>query len=179
MAVWVCLLRAVNLGARNKVSMPVLRTLLEQAGFDDVRTYVQSGNVVVRSSRRSRERVAALVSRTVAEHFGVDTPVVVRTPGELRAVLDWNPFPDAAAEHPRLVQVWHLLATPEPAGVEAVLTADVPERIAVRGDEVVVDFVQSIQGSKVSPAWLARRLGVDGTARNWRTLTALVEMTTA
>ncbi|HLK94315.1 MAG TPA: DUF1697 domain-containing protein [Nocardioidaceae bacterium] len=177
MAVWVCLLRAVNLGARNKVSMPVLRSLLEQAGFDEVRTYVQSGNVIARSSHRSRDRVAALVSSTVAEHFGVDTPVVVRTPQELRAVLDWNPFPDAAAQRPQLVQVCHLLASPEPAGVEAVLAADVPEQIAVRGEEVVVDYGQSIQSSKVSPAWLARRLGVDGTARNWRTLTALVEMT--
>ena len=177
MAVWVCLLRAVNLGARNKVSMPVLRGVLEQGGFDEVRTYVQSGNVIARSSHRSRERVAALVSKAVGEHFGVDTPVVVRTPQELREVLHWNPFPDAAAQRPKLVQVCHLLATPEPAGVESVLAADVPEQIAVRGEEVVVDYGQSIQGSKVSPAWLARRLGVDSTARNWRTLTALVEMT--
>ncbi|MDF2968334.1 MAG: hypothetical protein K0Q93_2112 [Nocardioidaceae bacterium] len=177
MAVWVCLLRAVNLGARNKVSMAVLRDVLEQGGFDEVRTYVQSGNVVARSSHRSRERVAALVRMTVAEHFGVDTPVVVRTPPELREVLAWNPFPDAAAQRPQLVQVCHLLATPEPAAVEAVCAADVPEQIAVRGEEVVVDYGQGIQGSKVSPAWLARRLGVEGTARNWRTLTALVEMT--
>ena len=53
MAVWISLLRAVNLGARNKVSMPVLRGLLEQAGFDEVRTYVQSGNIVTRSSQGS------------------------------------------------------------------------------------------------------------------------------
>ena len=177
MAVWVSLLRAVNLGAHNKVSMPVLRDLLEQSGFADVRTYVQSGNIVTRSSHRSREKVAALIGGVVAEHFGVDTPVVVRTPGELRAVHDWNPFPDAAAERPKLVQVCHLVEPPSPAAVESVLAEDVPEPIAVRGVEVVVDYRDNIQGSRVSPAWLSRRLGVEGTARNWRTLAALVEMT--
>lgn len=177
MAVWVSLLRAVNLGSRNKVPMPLLRDRLEQAGFDEVRTYVQSGNVITRSSHRSREKVAALVGGIVAEHFDVDTPVAVRSPGELRAILDWNPFPESAAEHPRLVQVCHLLETPEQAAVENLLSERVRERIAVRGDEVVIDYGDGIQGSKVSPDWLSRRLGVEGTARNWRTLATLVEMT--
>lgn len=178
MPVWVSLLRAVNLGARNKVSMPVLRELLEQAGFDEVRTYVQSGNIVTRSSHRSPDKVAAVIGGIIAEHFDVDTPVVVRSPQQLRAVLEWNPFPQAAAERPKLVTVCHLLETPKPPDVEALLAEDVPEPIAVRGDELVIDYADGSHGSKVSPAWLARRLKVEGTARNWRTLTALVEMTT-
>ena len=55
---WVCLLRAINLGARNKVGMPQLRKALDAAGFEDVRTYVQSGNVVLRAARRSADEVA-------------------------------------------------------------------------------------------------------------------------
>jgi uncharacterized protein (DUF1697 family) len=177
MTVWVSLLRAVNLGARNKVPMPRLREVLEQAGFDEVRTYVQSGNIVTRSSHRNPDKVAALIADVVAEHFAVDTPVAVRSPKQLRAVLEWNPFPDAAAERPKLVSVVHLLETPKPPDVDALLAEDVPEPIAVRGDELVIDYAESIHGSKVTPAWLARRLKVEGTARNWRTLTALVDMT--
>ncbi|MDQ3591343.1 MAG: DUF1697 domain-containing protein [Actinomycetota bacterium] len=180
MAVWVSLLRGINLGARNKVSMPVLREALTEAGFTDVQTYVQSGNVVTSSRHRRPERVAALVSEVVAARFGINVPVVVRTPAELAAVLEWNPFPAAVAARPKVVQVTHLFGTPAPADVEALLAevAGLPEQVAVRGADVVVDYVDAVHTSKVQGAWLTRRLGgVDGTARNWRTLTALVDLT--
>ena len=180
MTVWVSLLRGINLGARNKVPMPALREALTSAGLTDVRTYLQSGNVVSRSAHRSPTAVARVVHDVVAEQFGLDIPVVARTPAALAAVLAWNPFPEAAAERPKLVQVTHLFGAPREPEVERLLAAaeTLPERVAVRGQEVVVDHGTSIQGSTVHGAWLSKRLGgIDGTARNWRTLTALVEMT--
>ncbi|MDQ3326088.1 MAG: DUF1697 domain-containing protein [Actinomycetota bacterium] len=180
MAVWVSMLRGINLGARNRVPMPALRDALVAADFEDVQTYVQSGNIITSSGHRSRDKVAALVREVVATNFYVDVPVVVRSPAELTSVLAWNPFPDAAAERPKLVQVTHLVTTPAPGDVEILLSAveNMRERIAVRGPEVAVDYVEGIQTSKVQGAWLAKRLGgVDGTARNWRTLTALCELT--
>src|SRR5690242_7668698 len=113
MPTWVSLLRGVNLGARNQVSMPALRTALEADGFADVRTYVQSGNVVARSAHRSPAAVGSAVAAAVRREFGLDVPVVVRSPAELRAVLDWNPFPEDAAGRPTGVQVLHLAAAPE------------------------------------------------------------------
>ena len=176
MPTWVALLRAVNLGARNKVPMPALRTALAGAGFGDVRTYVQSGNVVLDSDRGSADAVGAAVRAVVAEVSAVDTPVVVRRGGELAEVLAWNPFPAAAADRPALVQVVHLTAEPDPAAVEAMLAVDVaPDAVAVRGREAVIAYAESSRNSRTDAA--LRRLKVDGTARNWRTLTALVELT--
>lgn len=100
MAVWVSLLRGVNLGARNKVNMPRLRVALAEAGFDDVRTLVQSGNVIARSRHRSPEKVAKTVHEVIREHFDLEVPVTVRTPGQLREVLDWCPFPAESAREP-------------------------------------------------------------------------------
>jgi len=180
MTVWVSLLRGINLGARNKVPMPSLREALAAAGLRDVRTYVQSGNVVSRSAHRSATAVARVVHDVVADEFDLDIPVLARTPAELAAALEWNPFPDAAAERPKLVHVTHLFEKPRPADVEQLLAAaaPLPERVAIRGLEVVVDTGVGIHGSTVHGAWLSKRLGgIDGTARNWRTLTALVEMT--
>jgi len=180
MTVWVSLLRGINLGARNKVPMPALREALGEAGFGDVRTYVQSGNVVTSSRHRSPERVASTVRAVVAARFGLDVPVVVRSPAALRAVLDWDPFPDASATRPKVVQVAHLFGTPDPADVEALLAAAaaLPERVTVRGEEVVVDYVDAIHTATVQGPWLRARLGgIDATARNWRTLTALCELT--
>lgn len=176
MPTWVALLRAVNLGNVNKVSMPVLREALAEAGFTEVRTYVQSGNVVLDSPLRSPAKVGAAVGRVVHERFGVDTPVVMRTGKQLRAVLDWNPFPEAAADRPQLTYVVHLSGTPAPAAVEKVLAADTaPDAVAVRGQEMVIAYAKTSRESRTATA--LKKIGVDGTARNWRTLTALVELT--
>jgi uncharacterized protein (DUF1697 family) len=173
---WVALLRAVNLGARNKVSMPTLREVLTGAGFTDVQTYVNSGNVVLGSTLRSPAKVGQAVHDLIAEHFGVDTPVMMRTGPQLAAVHDWNPFPDAAADHPNLVAVLHLSGAPEAAAVETFLAGEyAPVRVAHRGEEVVIDWHDRTGRPKVDTA--LKKLGVHATARNWRTLTALTEMT--
>jgi uncharacterized protein (DUF1697 family) len=176
MPTWVALLRAVNLGARNKVPMPALRDALTAAGCTDVRTYVNSGNVVLGSPLRSAAKVGAAVHDVIAEHFGVDTPVMVRTGPQLAAVLAWNPFPAAAADHPNLVAVLHLSGEPAAAAVETFLAGDHgPVRVAHRGAEVVVDWHDRTGTPKADRA--LKKLGVEATGRNWRTLTALVEMT--
>ncbi|HEX6756156.1 MAG TPA: DUF1697 domain-containing protein [Mycobacteriales bacterium] len=178
MPTWVALLRAVNLGRVNKVSMPVLREALTEAGFTNVRTYVQSGNIVLDSPMRSAAKVGAAVGGVVHERFGVDTPVVTRTGRQLAAVLEWNPFPEAVRERAKMVHVVHLAGTPDADKVKALLAADVrPASVAHRGQEVVVDWVDVSGGSAADKA--LKKLGVDGTARNWRTLTALVELTRA
>lgn len=175
MPTWVALLRAVNLGSRNKVPMPRLREVLAEAGFTEVRTYVNSGNVVLDSPRRSPAAVGTAVRGLIAEHFGVDTPVIVRTGAQLAAVRDWNPFPDAAAERPNLVAVLHLSAEPDAAAVGTLLAADhTPVRIAHRGSEVVVDWYD--RTGRPSADRALSRLGVEATARNWRTLTALADL---
>ncbi len=172
------MLRAVNLGARNKVAMPVLRELLAQAGFDDIRTYVQSGNIVTSSPHRSPARVGSLIGAVVKEHFAVDTPVVVRSPLQLADVLAWNPFPEAAAREPKMVQVIHLTGTPDAAAVQGLLAADVgADAVVARGEELVVHYAGGVHASPADRVIRSARLGVEGTARNWRTLTALVEMT--
>ncbi len=173
---WVCLLRAVNLGSHNKVNMPKLREVLTASGFGDVRTYVQSGNVVV-TTDRAADKVSAAVRSVLRDDFGVDVPVVVPSPGQLRAVLDWCPFPDAV-DRPTSVHVIHLAATPAADRVDKALAEDwSPDELAIRGQEAVTRYAEAMHKSRLQHATVLRRLGVDGTARNWRTLTALVDLT--
>jgi uncharacterized protein (DUF1697 family) len=177
MPTWVCLPRALNLGSRNKVNMPRLRDALGEAGFADVRTYVQSGNIVLSSSMRSPARVAAAVGDVLRESFSVDTPVVIRTPAQLQAVALWDPFADQSAERPASVHVLHLETEPDPAALAALLDADWgDDRVAVRGLEIVIAYGQDITASRLQHGPMLKRLGVVGTARNWRTLLALVDL---
>jgi uncharacterized protein (DUF1697 family) len=171
----VALLRGINLGKVNKVSMPALREALTEAGFGNVRTYVNSGNVVLESSLTSAARVSDAVHDVVADRFDLDVPVVVRTGSQLAEVHAWNPFPEAVESRPNLVSVVHLVAKPSAARVREMLAADVaPDQIAARGLEVVVAYAERTGGPRTDKA--LKVLGVDGTARNWRTLSALVDL---
>ena len=177
---WICLPRAINLGPVNKVGMPQLRKALTAAGFDDVRTYVQSGNVVVRSRLRSPATVSRAVRSVLTEEFGVDSPVLVRTPQQIRDVLAWNPFPEQAAASPTTVQVIHLDAEPDPARVRAELAEDwSPDGLAIQGLEACISHSAGMHASRLQHAALLKRLGVGGTARNWRTLTAVAKLLSA
>src|SRR5689334_2822045 len=91
----ILLLRGINLGPNKRVPMPELRTVLGEAGFADVRTYVQSGNVVL-NSRASPAKVAADAERVISERFGFDVSVIARTGEELAEVVARNPLADVA-----------------------------------------------------------------------------------
>jgi uncharacterized protein (DUF1697 family) len=178
MSTWICLLRAINLGARNKVPMPALREALADAGFIDAQTYLQSGNVVLSSRHRTPAAVSEAVRDLVRERFDVDQPVVVRTPEQVGVLIEANPFADAAAERPKLLHVVFLAAEPASDAVDRVHTDDLTRDVVrILGRDMYVDYGESVHASKLSPAYFSRRLGVDGTARNWRTVLALAEMT--
>ena len=178
MPTWICLLRAVNLGSHNKVPMAGLRDALSAHGFRDVRTYVQSGNVVLSSTVRSESKVSDAVRSVLVSEFDVDTPVLVRTPRELADVVAWDPFPEDSASRPQHVYVVHLDAVPDVDRAASVLAQDwSPDGLALRGRELVVRYDDSLSNSRVKQPQVLRRLGTDGTARNWRTLRALHDLT--
>ena len=180
MATWVLLLRAVNLGATNKVSMPVLRELMADAGFTDVRTYVQSGNIVATSKHRSEAAVAKDLRALIKEHFDVDTPVIVRTPRQVAAVVKSNPFPAEVEASEKLVAVvFHDKPLPKDSSV--VEFADsAGEKVLVDGRELYIAYSSSIHQSKLTAAAMRKHLGaIEGTARNWRTVKAVAELAAA
>src|SRR5439155_26258659 len=126
----VVLLRGINIGSRRRVSMPDLRDLLTAAGFEDVQTYVQSGNVVL-SSRMSPQRVARECERHIADGFGLDIAVVVRARDELAGVVTRNPLGRLAVD-PRRYQVTFLDGPLTPDVVRKLEDAVVPpERLVV------------------------------------------------
>jgi uncharacterized protein (DUF1697 family) len=169
----IVLLRGVNLASRNRVAMPALREALAESGFDDVKTYVQSGNVVL-SSRKSPARVAADVERLVAERFGLEIGVVVRTRDELADVVERDPLGKVAG-NPKLYQVTFLAAAPDRdavAKLEALATGG--ERLVASGRELYAWHPNGVGRSKLAARLSARELG--GTARNWKTVTTLLAM---
>lgn len=174
MAGVVLMLRAVNVGSR-RVAMPALRELLSGAGYDDVRTYLQSGNVVL-SSRSDPERLAADVRGLISEHFGFDIPVIVRTRAELEAVLAHNPFPEGQ-EAPKLYWVSFLAGELPPDRAAWLQTrVGIGEYLHVHGREIYAWLPDGVARSKLAAGMAAPGRVVTATARNWRTVQALADM---
>lgn len=169
---WVALLRAVNLGARNKVPMAELRKLLSAAGYGDVRTYIASGNVLLDGPRK-RSTIAGELERLIADAFHVETIAVMRTPKELARVVAGHPFgADTSRSH-----VAFLAAKPDARAAQELNAADhSPDRALLVGADVYLRYPAGVQGSRLSAARLEKLLGVPGTHRNWRTVAALAEL---
>jgi uncharacterized protein (DUF1697 family) len=174
----IVLLRGINLGSRNRIAMPKLRELLEDAGFDDVQTYVQSGNVVL-SSRAAAATVARKCERLIAEELGLEIDVVVRTRNELATVVRRNPLADVA-KNPKRYQVSFLDRKPPTAVLKKLEAVAAPsEQFAAIGREIYAWHPAGVARSKLWAMLAGRGLGVTATARNWTTVTKLLELADA
>jgi uncharacterized protein (DUF1697 family) len=171
----IVLLRGINLGPRNRIAMPALRESLSQAGLEDVSTYLQSGNVVL-STGLAPDKLAAKIRRLIKAEFGLDIAVVARTRDELARVVNGNPL-EEVADNPKRYQVSFLDQPLEPAVVERLSAlATEEERLVASGRELYAWHPDGVARSKLWNALAGSGLGVTATARNWTTVTKLLEM---
>jgi uncharacterized protein (DUF1697 family) len=175
MARQIALLRGINLGPRNRIAMPELRETLGQAGYEDVRTYVQSGNIVLETALTPSELEAA-IETLVAESFGLEIPAVVRTRDELAEVVERNPLAGVATD-PKRYQVSFLSEALEPRRLQELNeVASESERLVAQGRELYAWHPGGVARSKLWAKLAGTRLGVKATARNWNTVETLLAM---
>ncbi|HTK62445.1 MAG TPA: DUF1697 domain-containing protein [Pseudonocardia sp.] len=171
----IVLLRGINLGAAHRVAMKELRERLEGAGYREVSTLLQSGNVVL-AAEDDPATLEAELAPLLRGWFGFDIPVVARSRDELAAVVAGDPFAGRPLD-PKLYQVSFLSAEPDSSPLRALEAAVVaPEELVVVGREIYTWHPNGIARSALAKQISARKLGVEVTARNWRTVTTLLEM---
>ncbi len=174
MNTWIVLLRGINVGGKNRLPMKSLASLLEDIGFSDVRTYIQSGNVVLRSEERDPARLCNLVGKAIAKNFGFEPGVQALTAPELQSIIAANPFPDAVSE-PSSLHVSFPRAAPA-ADLDAMRALATPsEKFAVTASAFYLHAPDGIGRSRLA-ASVEKLLGTEATGRNWRTVTRLAEM---
>ena len=171
---YVALLRGINLGKARQVGMPRLAEMLGARGYENVRTHLRSGNVVLDSALPEAD-LAGDLSAAIGEEFGFDVPVVVRTGQELAAVVAGDPFATIATDPARYL-VTFMAEPPEPAAVDALPPADGDGDYLVRGRELYLWLPDGIQNTPLASWKWDRLLGRPGTARNWNTVVRLAEL---
>jgi uncharacterized protein (DUF1697 family) len=171
----IVLLRGVNVGGRNKLAMPALRDALEASGMENVLTYVQSGNIVLDSSVKA-DALARACEDVIADGFGLDVGVVVRTRAQLAKIVRRDPLGDVADQE-KLYQVSFCAEKPAKEAVDKLAErAAEGERLLLNGREIYAWFPHGVGPSKLAAQLSKQKLGTVVTARNWTTVTKLLAL---
>ncbi len=177
MTACVSLFRGINVGGHQKIKMSELKDLHESLGLRDVSTYVQSGNVVFTTDEPDLAQLPQQIERGFEQRFGIHAEAIVRTSTELREIMEKNPFQNQQAKEPKWVVVMFLAARPEKTAWEALANSYAGhEEFSLIGKEMYLYYPNGIGRSKLSGAFIERKLKMAGTARNWNTVTQILEM---
>jgi len=177
MPVIISMLRAVNLGAHNRIAMEALRDVYASLKLVDVRTYVQSGNVLFKTEEREIDTLVAKIQDAVERRFKFRPDVIVRTAAELRGVVARNPFARRRGIEPSRLLVTFLGNDPGDAAREQIrkLKTD-PEEVRIDGRELYTYFPNGMARPKLSWTVIERILKTSGTGRNWNSVTKMLEI---
>ena len=173
MAIWIALLRGINVGGRNKIKMAELREALEQSGLDNVETYIQSGNLIF-DSTSTRIENEQLIHESIRERWTYDVPVMAVKASELRKSASANPFPsrDIVSIHLTILE-----KKPTRQLVSAVESLDIgDDEVVVKGRHVYLCLAHGYAKTKLNNGFLESKFQCKATTRNWKTVTKLVEL---
>lgn len=172
---YIALIRGINVTGNNMLPMKSLAALMGRLGCQDVRTYLQSGNAVFESNETNRDRLCSALTAAIQKAHGFAPRVMLLTASELRRAAKANPFPQAADNH-KLVHLYFLADRASKADLQAIgACATSGELFALKGKVFYLHTPNGFGVSKVAER-AERLLGVAATARNWRTVSALIEM---
>jgi len=174
----IAILRGINVGGKRKILMVDLKKILSKLGFEDMQTYIQSGNVIFNSTRKHDDlEFANEIEQSISNKYGFDVPVIVKTENKLNEAISSNPFfkkKDADIERLHLT---FLKEIPEKEKLENIKSYDYsPDKFEINGNNVFVYCSGKYSDSKLTNKFFESKLKVSATTRNWKTVLKLSEL---
>ena len=175
---YISILRGINVSGQKKIKMADLRTLYQENGFENVSTYIQSGNVVFDSSEVDRSKLRSFIENVIEDHYEFHVPVDLRTNLEIKAVIENCPYEEAVNEdNATKILVTFLRSIPSEENIMALSQyVNPPEKLIVQGAQVYLYCPNGYGRSKLNNTFLERKLGVSATTRNWRSVKKIYEL---
>ena len=176
----ISLLRGINVSGQKTIRMADLKNLYDALGFSDVRTYVQSGNVVFAAANPDPAALAASIEAHIRQTFGFDVSVFIRSAQDFQGLLKANPFLNGRSEDPAKLHVTFVYAPPAATRLSALeKPAAGNDEFLVAGREIFLFCPDGYGRTKLSNTFFEKKLGVPATTRNWNTINALLQMAQA
>lgn len=173
---YVAFLRGINVGGKNKIKMETLREACAALGFENVRTYINSGNVIFETADGDEEEISARIEAAIEQEFALKIRVITRAIAEIKRLIENNPF-DGAFENDKDLHVFFLNETLPDEKRELLLSNNNEnEQFAVRGREIFCHLRAGVSDSLMSRDYIGKKLKVSATARNWRTVNKIAEL---
>jgi len=175
MTVRIALFRGINVGGRNRLPMKELKSIFECAGCSDVKSYIQSGNIVFTRAGTDDGALSRTLCAAIEAQFGFSPTVLLLPATALQAALAANPFPGAESK-PQSLHLWFMEDLPADADCDRMLALKTAnEAFALRGRVLYLHAPDGVGRSKLAQR-IEHLLGVPATARNWRTATRILAL---
>lgn len=170
MTKYVAFLRGINVGGKNKIKMEILREMFAARGFENVKTYINSGNVIFETAEADDKKLAAKIEKAIEKEFSLNIRVMVRTIDEIGDIIKNNPFDGQFTSDKDL----HVLFLDEELAAEKrkllLSNNNENEMFAVRNREIFCLLRVGFSDSLLGKDYIGKKLKVPATARNWRTV---------
>jgi len=177
MQTYIALLRGINVSGHKKIKMADLRTHIEELDFQDVQTYIQTGNVIFRSKKAPSNKLEILIKNKIIEKYGFDVPVIVITPAAIKSASNNNPFEKDSTKDPKKFGVIFLQEQPLQENIEKLKEYDYSPEEYVLDDKIIYFYAANGAGNaKMTNNFFENKLKVKATSRNWKTTNKLLEM---
>ena len=178
MQTFISILRGINVSGQKKILMADLKKLYESLKFSEVKTYIQSGNVVFESdSKISDIQLARKIEKAISTKYKFEVPVIIRTKEELEKILSQNSFTKEKSIDLKKLHVTLLSETPDREKMEQIKEVDFsPDQFIIKGKEIYLHIPNSYGETKLSNKFFENKLKVSATTRNWNTVNKLLEL---
>ena len=178
MQIYLAILRGINVSGQKKILMADLKELFDDLKYRDVKTYIQSGNVVFKTALKSPDlEIAGKIQKAIEKKYHFHVPVVIRTKEELKSIIASNPFLKERDIDLKKLHVTFLSEMPAEENAESITNSDFsPDRFRISGKEVYLHIPESYGETKLSNNFFDKKLKVAATTRNWNTVNKLFEI---
>ncbi len=178
MITYITLLRGINVSGKNPIKMAELRTSLSGLDFSDLKTYIQSGNIVFKSKLKNEGRISNSIKEIIKKDFGFEVPTMTFTEEYLNNIIEKNPYLKDSSIELKTLHVTFLAEKPTAEKIKEIKNSDfLPDSFALGENAIYVHCPNGYGRTKINNTFFEKKLSVQATTRNWKTTLKLRDMT--
>lgn len=177
MEIYISILRGINVSGQKSIKMADLKAMYEKLGFSNVKTYVQSGNVIFQSKEEKTEILELKINGQIKAEFGFEVPVIVMNINQLKTIIESNPLKNVPEKEEKFLHITFLSSVPEIINEESIFSKRAgEEEIVISSNAVYLYCPHGYGTSKLTNSYFEKKLNVTATTRNWKTANELLKL---